>query len=108
MLRALVVGLAHAALALTAPLPRRAILLRSIPTSLLLPSAAHAASNTYDFGYRLNRALDPDFRGPVSDVDAGGMSALDAMCNPVMPIEEEELQARSNSSTVSDRTPPSK
>ena len=77
MLRALLAGLAHAALALTAPLPRRAIL-RIIPSSLLLPSAAHAASNTYDFGYRLNRALDPDFRGPVSDVDAGGMSALDA------------------------------
>ena len=32
--------------------------------TVLTPAAAHAASATYDFGYRLERSLDPDKRGP--------------------------------------------
>lgn len=55
-------------------------------TLLAHPALVHAASVTMDFGYRIERALDPDKRGPAEeDYDLGGMSALDAMCNPVAP-----------------------
>ena len=58
-------------------------------TSLLWPAAAaHAASVSYDFGYRFERAIDPSKRGPASndvDMEPNGMSALDAMCNPMPP-----------------------
>lgn len=44
------------------------------------------ASVTMPFAYQLERALDPEKRGPAEmDFDAGGMSALDAMCNPTVP-----------------------
>ena len=44
------------------------------------------ASVTMPFAYQLERALDPEKRGPAEmDFDAGGMSALDAMCSPAVP-----------------------
>ena len=49
-----------------------------------VPAAAHAASVSYDFGYRLERSLDPDKRGPASD-DSAGSDLLAAMCNPPAP-----------------------
>lgn len=45
--------------------------------------SANAASVSYDFGYRFERAIDPDKRGPASDDEVS--DALAAMCNPVMP-----------------------
>lgn len=70
------------------PTPQRiAIGLFGIAVSLPARQAT-AASVSYDFAYRLERAIDPEKRGPASgevDLDAGGMSALDAMCNPPMP-----------------------
>ena len=54
--------------------------------TLLAPAApALAASVTYDFGYRLERALDPDKRGPAEDDETSGASALMDMCNPPAP-----------------------
>lgn len=56
---------------------------------LLPAAAAHAASASFDFGYRLERSIDPEKRGPATnDMDAlepDGASALDAMCNPMPP-----------------------
>ena len=51
--------------------------------TVLTPAAAHAASATYDFGYRLERALDPDKRGPSDDSAVSDIMA--SMCNPPMP-----------------------
>ena len=49
--------------------------------SAWLPStSASAASVSMDFGYRLERSLDPDKRGPAEDV--GGMDLLMGMCEP--------------------------
>ena len=45
-------------------------------------AAARAASVSYDFGYRLERSIDPEKRGPASDDAEGGMDLLMAMCNP--------------------------
>ena len=54
------------------------------PTWLLaaLPTPASAASVSYDFGYRLERSLDEDKRGPASDDFGGGAEALMNMCGP--------------------------
>ena len=54
-----------------------------------------AASVTYDFGYRLERAIDPTKRGPatggIDDADGeDGSLMLDAMCNPPMPQQPVE------------------
>ena len=49
--------------------------------SAALPAPASAASVTYDFGYRLERALDEDKRGPAEDA-GGGAEALMNMCAP--------------------------
>ena len=40
-----------------------------------------------DFGYRFERALDPDKRGPATDDEppAGGMDLLMSMCEPSAP-----------------------
>ena len=51
--------------------------------TVLTPAAAHAASATYDFGYRLERSLDPDKRGPSDDSAVSDIMA--SMCNPPMP-----------------------
>ena len=51
--------------------------------TILTPAAAHAASATYDFGYRLERSLDPDKRGPSDDSAVSDILA--SMCNPPMP-----------------------
>jgi len=51
--------------------------------TVLTPAAAHAASATYDFGYRLERAIDPDKRGPSDDSAVSDIMA--SMCNPPMP-----------------------
>ena len=51
--------------------------------TVLTPAAAHAASATYDFGYRLERSLDPDKRGPSDDSAVSDILA--SMCNPPMP-----------------------
>ena len=51
--------------------------------TVLAPAAAHAASATYDFGYRLERSLDPDKRGPSDDSAVSDILA--SMCNPPMP-----------------------
>ena len=70
------------------------LLLSSAP---LRPSASHAASVSYDFDYRLERALDPEKRGPASgdyEYDSPGSNALDAMCNPAPPRAEEDPPAR--------------
>jgi hypothetical protein len=65
----------------------------SIPLAAHHPQSASAASATYDFGYRLERSLDPAKRGPATafidgtsaeDTDDGA-SLLDAMCSPVLP-----------------------
>ena len=53
--------------------------------TLLAPGAASAASVSYDFGYRLERALDPEKRGPAEDAETSGASALMEMCNPAPP-----------------------
>jgi len=48
-----------------------------------------------DFGYRLERSLDPEFRGPAGG-DAGGtdgMSALDMMCDPRPPALQQASDA---------------
>merc|ERR1712217_604864 len=49
--------------------------------SVAFPASASAASVTYDFGYRIERAIDPDKRGPAEDF-GGGMDALMRMCEP--------------------------
>ena len=75
------VGLLMMPAALEVPLLRLGFSLR--------PPPANAASVTYDFAYRFERALDPEKRGPATpDVDLGGMSALDAMCNPMPPPQD--------------------
>lgn len=51
--------------------------------TVLTPAAAHAASATYDFGYRLERSLDPDKRGPSDDSAVSDILA--SMCNPPVP-----------------------
>ena len=68
--------------------------------ALAAPAAARAASVTYDFGYRMERALDPEKRGPATgeastsdDEGAGGMSMLDAMCNPPPPEQPASAMA---------------
>ena len=53
-----------------------------------IASPAHpvnAASVTMDFGYRLERTLDPDKRGPAEDEPESGMDALMNMCEPPRP-----------------------
>lgn len=62
-----------AALAAAAPLAPPLLAFRA-------PLPASAASVTYDFGYRLERALDEDKRGPAEDLD--GSEALLRMCSP--------------------------
>ena len=57
--------------------------------ALLVPASASAASVSYDFGYRLERAIDPDKRGPADD--AGAQSLLD-MCNPPTPEIEQPAE----------------
>jgi len=54
--------------------------------TVLTPAAAHAASATYDFGYRLERSLDPDKRGPSDDSAVSDILA--SMCNPPMPEDQ--------------------
>ena len=65
---------------------------RAASLAAALPASAHAASVSYDFAYRLERAIDPEKRGPATE-DAGGMSALDAMCNPPVPFLDEPAEA---------------
>mmetsp|Transcript_51523 Transcript_51523/g.170727 ORF Transcript_51523/g.170727 Transcript_51523/m.170727 type:complete len:356 (+) Transcript_51523:24-1091(+) len=80
------------ALALRPTAARRAVL----PAIVCLPhQAASAASATFDFGYRFERALDPEKRGPATDEGLpmeeereDGISLLDAMCNPAPPGQE--------------------
>ena len=68
---------------------------------LASPNAAHTASVTMDFAYRLERSLDPEKRGPATgDSEDGGMSALDMMCDP-RPLNE----ATASAAPV-DATPP--
>ena len=53
------------------------------------PTVSSAASVTYDFGYRMERALDPNKRGPSDEIQeqetGAGLEMLDAMCNPPVP-----------------------
>lgn len=73
------------AAALTVPSAAAAVRVPSRCAAALaaFPGAASAASVSMDFGYRLERALDPDKRGPAeSDWEGDGMSAMDAMCGP--------------------------
>ena len=56
------------------------------------------ASVGFDFGYRLERAISPDKRGPADpevDWSSSGMSALDAMCNPGPPSQLDFADAAS-------------
>ena len=71
-------------------LPRRAAA-AGLSGWLAAPRASRAASVSYDFGYRLNRALDPEFRGPADDNAVS--DALSAMCNPPPPPVEESAAA---------------
>ena len=61
--------------------------------TVLTPAAAHAASATYDFGYRLERSLDPDKRGPSDDSAVSDILA--SMCNPPMAEAVDQAPALS-------------
>lgn len=69
------------------PTAHRSAVLRSaagLPTIVAKPT--HAASVSFDFGYRLERAMDPDKREPATEDEVGGgYDALMAMCNPEPP-----------------------
>lgn len=64
-----------------------------------LPAAVSAASVSYDFSYRMGRALDPDQRGPADD-SAGGFDALMGMCDP--PPEAPDADDPAASQIVAD------
>lgn len=55
--------------------------------AILHPASASAASVSMDFGYRFERALDPEKRGPATGDEpaGGGMDLLMSMCEPPAP-----------------------
>lgn len=68
--------------------------------AILHSAPASAASVSMDFGYRFERALDPDKRGPATgdEFGGGGMDLLMSMCDP--PAEADGSIADQAASTT--------